>query len=194
VRYIERFFVTAREEFEAQNKNNWWYLDCAVRRIGAASATMTGLSHLEGKQVSVLANGAAQGSQTVTGGQITLDKPASVVLAGLPFSSTLQPMTIDVNNLQDGTSRGRKKRIHRMVVSVNKSLGGQVSTDGTEWLWLYPRDFTDPMDSSPPVYSGDIEVVTASGYDAAVPVYVKQEQPYPLSVLAIVAKLDFYGD
>ena len=178
----------------AKNKHIWLYLDCAVRRTGAASATMTGLSHLNGREVSVLANGAAQAPRTVTGGQITLDKPASVVLAGLPFSSTLQPMTIDVNNLQDGTSRGRKKRIHRVVVSVNKSLGGQVSTDGNEWLWLYPRDFSDPMDASPPVYTGDVEVVTASGYEAAVPVYVKQEQPYPLSVLAIVAKLDFYGD
>jgi hypothetical protein len=194
VRFIERFFVTAREEFEAENKSNWWYLDCAVRRNGSPSSTVSGLSHLEGRQVSILANGAAQADRTVTGGQVTLDKPATVCLAGLPFTSRLQPMTIDVNNLADGTSRGRKKRIHRMVVSVNKSLAGQVSTDGNEWLWLYPRDFSDPMDASPPVYSGDVEVVTASNYDAAVPIFVKPEQPYPLSVLAIVAKMDFYGD
>jgi len=194
VRYIERFHILHREHFENEAKNSWWYLDCAVRRTGSASATMSGLSHLEGLQVSVLADGAAELPRSVSGGQITLDKPASVVLAGLPFNSTLQPMTIDVNNLQDGTSRGRRKRIHKLVVSVTKSLGGQVSTNGTDWEWLYPRDFNDQMDASPNPFTGDKEVVVASDYDAALPVYIRQQQPYPLSVLAIVAKVDFYGD
>jgi hypothetical protein len=194
VRYIERFYINSRETFEAEDKANWWYLDCAVRKHGAPGTTVSGLSHLNGRTVDVLEDGSAGNPRTVSAGQITLETARTTVLAGLPYTSTLQPMTIDVNNLPDGSSRGRPKRIHRMLVSLQKSLGGEVSTNGTDWDWLYPRDFTNPMNQSPPPFTGEKEVVTASNYDASLPIYVRQNQPYPLTVLALVAKLDFYGD
>jgi hypothetical protein len=194
-RFIERFYTQSRETFEAADKANWWYLDCAVRYSGTANATMSGLSHLNGRTVDVLANGSVETPKTVAGGQITLDKARTTVLAGLPFTSTLQPMTIDINNMADGTSRGRFKRIHRMVLALQKSLGGEVSTDqGQTWQYLYNRDFPDPMDASPPVFTGDTEVVTASDHDRNLQVMVRQNQPLPLTVLALVAKIDFYGD
>jgi len=194
-RFIERFYTQSRETFEAADKANWWYLDCAVRYSGTANATMSGLSHLNGRTVNVLANGSVETPKTVAGGQITLDKARTTVLAGLPFTSTLQPMTIDINNMADGTSRGRFKRIHRMVLALQKSLGGEVSTDqGQTWQYLYNRDFPDPMDASPPVFTGDTEVVTASDHDRNLQVMVRQNQPLPLTVLALVAKIDFYGD
>jgi len=194
-RFIERFYTLSREKFEAADKANWWYLDCAVRPSGTATSTMSGLSHLSGRTVDVLANGAVETPKTVSNGQITLDKARTTVLAGLPFTSTLQPMTIDINNMADGTSRGRFKRIHRMVLALQKSLGGEVSTDqGQTWQYLYNRDFPDPMDASPPVFTGDTEVVTASDHDRNLQVTVRQKQPLPLTVLALVAKIDFYGD
>ena len=194
-RFIERFYTLSREKFEAADKANWWYLDCAVRYSGSATGTMSGLSHLNGRTVDVLANGAVESPKTVASGSITLDKARTTVLAGLPFTSTLQPMTIDINNMADGTSRGRFKRIHRMVLALQKSLGGEVSTDqGQTWQYLYNRDFPDPMDASPPVFTGDTEVVTASDHDRNLQVTVRQKQPLPLTVLAMVAKIDFYGD
>lgn len=194
VRYIERFRLDSREIFEAQNKPNWWYLDCAVRKTGAASTTVSGLSHLNGRTVGVLVDGAADIDYAVAGGSITLTNPRSTVLVGLPYTSTLQPMTIDVNNLPDGTSRGRKKRMHRLIVSLAKSLGGEFSTNGSTWNWLYPRNFNDPMNASPPSFSGDVEAVAASDYESTLPIIIRQTQPFPLTVLALVAKLDFYGD
>lgn len=194
VRYIERFRIDSREIFETQNKPNWWYLDCAVRKSGAASTTVSGLSHLNGRTVGVLVDGAADIDYTVNSGLITLTNPRSTVLVGLPYTSTLQPMTIDVNNLPDGTSRGRKKRMHRLIVSLAKSLGGEFSTNGTTWNWLYPRNFNDPMNASPPPFTGDVEAVAASDYESTLPIIIRQTQPFPLTVLALVAKLDFYGD
>jgi hypothetical protein len=37
-------------------------------------------------------------------------------------------------------------------------------------------------------------VVTASDHDRNLQVMVRQNQPLPLTVLALVAKIDFYGD
>jgi len=192
-RYIERFKADARAKFEAQTKDDWWYLDCAKRYSGTATAAITGLSHLEGKSVGILAEGAAQPDKTVASGQIVLDKPYTKVLAGLPFTSTILPMKFDFD-LQDGPTRGRKKRINRVEVSLFKSLGGEASTDGTEWLWIYPRDFDDPMDASPPPFSGDAEVVVAGNYSDDSDIYFRQALPYPFTVRALVVKLDAFGD
>jgi hypothetical protein len=192
-RYIERFKADNRANFEAQTKADWWYLDCAKRYSGAATATITGLSHLEGKTVGILANGAVQPDEVVASGQITLDRTFTKVLAGLPFTSTILPMKFDFD-LQDGSTRGRTKRINRAEVSLYKSLGGEFSTDGTEWLWVYPRDFDDPMDASPPPFSGDAEVVVAGNYSDASDLYLRQILPYPLTVRALVVKLDAFGD
>ena len=192
-RYIERFKADNRAKVEAETKTDWWFLDCAKRYSGTATATITGLSHLEAKSAVVLSDGAVQPSKTVASGQITLDKAASKVLVGLPFTSTILPMKFDYE-LQDGATRGRRKRINRASVSLYKSLGGEASSNGTDWLWLYPRDFNDPMDASPPPFSGDAEVVVAGDYSFDGDFYLRQTLPYPLTIRALVIKLDAFGD
>ena len=192
-RYIERFKADNRANFESETKADWWYLDCAKRYSGASTATVTGLSHLEGKTAGILADGAAQVSATVTSGEVTLAKAATKVLVGLPFTSTVLPMKFDFE-LRDGPTRGRRKRINRATVSLYRSLGGEVSTDGTEWYWIYPRDFDDPMDASPPPFSGDAEVVVGGDYSFDGDFYLRQTLPYPLTVRALVIKLDAFGD
>lgn len=193
VRYIERFHPQVRTAFFEEDKPNWWYLDCAKRYSGAATTTITGLGHLEGKTVDVLADGAVAVARVVSGGQITLEKPASTVLVGLPYVSLVQPMKFDFQ-LQDGPTRGRNKRINRVNVSLYKSLGGQVSTDDQEWLWLYPRDWNDAMDDSPRVFSGEKEVVVGGDYSTNADLSLRQTLPYPFTIRALVVKLDAYGD
>lgn len=192
-RYIERFKADNRANFEAEAKNDWWYLDCATRYSGASTATVTGLAHLNGKTAGILADGAAQVSATVASGQVVLAEAATKVLVGLPFTSTVLPMKFDYE-LRDGSTRGRRKRINRATVSLYRSLGGEVSTDGTDYYFLYPRDFDDPMDASPPPFSGDAEVVVGGDYSFDGDFYLRQTQPYPLTVRALVIKLDAFGD
>lgn len=192
-RYIERFKADNRANFESETKTDWWYLDCATRYSGAPTATVTGLGHLNGKTAGILADGAAQVSATVSGGQVVLAKAAAKVLVGLPFTSTVLPMKFDYE-LRDGSTRGRRKRINRATVSLYRSLGGEVSTDGTDYYFLYPRDFDDPMDASPPPFSGDAEVVVGGDYSFDGDFYLRQTLPYPLTVRALVIKLDAFGD
>jgi hypothetical protein len=192
-RFIERFKPDSRAKFDAEAKDDWWYLDAAARYEGTPANVISGLSHLEGKTVSVLADGAAQPAAVVASGQITLGKPASTVLVGLPYVSLIQPMKFDFQT-QSGPTRGLNKRINRITVSLFKSLGGEASTDGLDYYWIYPRDFDDPMDASPPVFSGDAEVVLAGNYSQNADIYLRQILPYPFTVRALVIKLDAFGD
>jgi len=208
-RYIERFRIDAREQYEAENKSYYWYLDSAVRKTSGASSTMTGLSHLNGKTVSILGDGKVLAPATVSGGSVSLSESATVVLAGLPYTSTLEPSILDVPNMEDGHSRGRMRRIDRVMVTLQKSLGGQVSTDGNQWnhlitpTWqnLYPSKWNylytqdlpgDP--ASPNPFSGDAEIVMASDYGRNLTLKVRQTDPLPLTILALTPKMTFHGD
>lgn len=194
VRYVERLKLGLRDALDTADKSNWWYVDSGVlRTFGSPTATITGLSHLEGKAVSVWADNAVGSlivsQPTVVGGQITLQIPASRVLVGLPFTSTLVPQRVDTN-LQDGTSQGRRMRIPRMNIKVYQSTGGELSTDGVNWFPLVSRVLTDNMDSSPPVLNGYERAYASSNWADGVDLYVRQTQPVPFTVAAIVVNFE----
>ncbi len=194
VRYIERFRTDFRETFEQEDKVHWWYLDCARRVVNTPeSATVSGLDHLEGKSVEILADGAVSPGREVSGGAVTLQSPAGIVLAGLPFTSTLRPMKLEMPD-QQGASRGRKKRIHRMLLSLHKSLGGEVSSDGgARWEQSIPAppatSWTTARPSSPGTKTSSSRAVTPPRRHRRAP-----GPALPLTVLDLVLKWEVYGD
>jgi hypothetical protein len=193
VRYIERFDPNFRPSFENEDKDHYWYLDCAFRSSGATEVTtVTGLSHLEGKMAGILGDGANQPMRQVVGGAITLQEPAKIVLAGLPYVSTVRPMNLNIANAD--TMQGRKIRIHKMVVRLFKSLTAKFSSDGDTWDEIFFRDRADPMDDSPPVFTGDKEVSTGATYSTQQAMSIRQDRPFPLCVLAEILWVNFYGE
>jgi hypothetical protein len=194
-RYIERFDPNFRPNFEAEDKNNYWYLDCAQRLNSAVEVdNISGLDYLEGKTVGILGDGANQPTRVVQGGAIHLQEPAKVVLVGLPFTSTLTPMNINFPPAQDGTSQGRKVRIHEVVIRFYKSLAGKFSTDGGKrWDEIFFRDRDDPMDTSPSIFTGDRRVTTGATYETQQAISIRQERPFPCCVLALILWMDFHG-
>ncbi len=194
VRYLERLRTDFRESFDAGEKADWWYLDCAKRRENEEETLgVSGLDHLEGMSVDILADGAVSPSRVVVDGSIDLQEPARKVLVGLPYISQLKPMKFEMQ-MPDGASRGRMKRVHRIIASLYKSLGGECSTNGTDWDWLYARSMSDEMDASPPVFTGDKEVHVAGSNNRSADIILRQRQPLAMCVLALVAKWDAYGE
>lgn len=94
VRYLEKF---AQEEDCLGDLQHCYLADSFRHYSGAATQTITGLSHLEGKQVVVWADGQDVGTidtarpwtqrYTVSGGQITLQTAASSVVVGLGYTA-----------------------------------------------------------------------------------------------------------
>lgn len=189
VRYIERFRVDARQEFEDSNKPLWWYLDCAKRTVNSPeSDTITGLDHLEGKEVDILVDGAVSPSRIVSAGAITLQAPAETVLVGLRYESVLQPMKMEMQ-LQQGSTKGAKKKVFRASVALHKSLGGEYQGNSAEltakWDKIFSRTTHDAMDAPPPVFTGDKEFPVTGNHSRAAVIALRQIQPLPLTVLAI---------
>lgn len=90
--------------------------------------TVTGLSHLIGQEVAVLADGSVVTNQTVSEtGTITLPVAASAIIIGLPFVAQLQTMYLDINS--PTTIQGKRKNIQALTVRVSESRGIKAGTN-----------------------------------------------------------------
>lgn len=188
VRYVESFHP-AMAQFDYTDAAALVCMDSSITYDGAATDTITGLEHLEGATVAVRADGATQTIKTVTGGSITLDREAEVVVVGLPFTALIQPTKIELQ-LENGSSRGRIFRPIKVILSVHNSLGAQISPNPNAgngmWETIPFRQSQDVLDDPPPLRTDDMEWTINAPYATAVNVAIRQNDPQPLNILALV--------
>ena len=192
-RYLETLDPDHWTKVEAGDKDNFICADSAIVKTLGSGTTVSGLDHLEGCEVSVLTDGAVHPSRTVAGGEIELQREATTVVVGLPFTAKLQPNELE-SDLPDGSSFGRKRRINRLVVQFWQSFGCEVRQNGLEWDRLELRDVEAPMDDSPPPFTGQREINLEGRHENGASLQIRQVQPMPLNILALCAKLDVHGD
>ena len=188
-RYIERFNPVQWEE-----KADCFFVDSGLTYDGSPVNSFSGLDHLEGKTVSILADGAVVPDQVVSGGAVTLpdDALASTVHIGLPFTTIIEPMRLDVDPLV-GVSQGQVKQVREVFFRLKDSLGLRYG-DGTRDYNLSFRSTNDRMDASPELFTGDKQAEFEGEFVHDTPVIVKQEQPLPLTLLALVIKSQVTGN
>ena len=165
-----------------------FFVDCGLTYDGVAATVISGLSHLEGEEVAILADGAVHEPQTVASGAITLDYPASVVQAGLPYTGTMLTGRLEGGS-QVGTSQGKIKRIHGVTVRLNRSWGGLVGPDADNLETLCQRDIPDDMDTASSLITGDIYADFPGDYETTGQIMIKQNLPLPLTVCALMPRM-----
>ena len=179
-RHIEHFQVGNTTKQNAGDADNMWYLDAAVKTTGSGLTTITGLDHLEGETVCVLADG-IKGSYIVSAGSITLSVAADTVLVGLPVSSEFEPFDLEVEG-----SFGKRKQLYDSKILVWRSLGGAVAHDGKEYQDLVYHTAGETMGESIPLKDGYVEVFHESSYGRQKYWRVKHDEPYPFTLQAVV--------
>lgn len=147
---------------------------------------LTGLDHLEGKEVSILADGNVHPLRTVVEGGITLDRPCGVVHVGLPYVSTMETLAID--NPGGETLFDKNKIIHKVSMLVESSRGVFAGPDEEHLREHKQRSNEDYGTPTRPV-TGLIEIQTVAKWDKQGLVMVQQKDPLPLSVLSVVPQV-----
>lgn len=184
-RYVE--FMQAEYE-DGDNQEDAFYVDCGLTYDGSPATTISGLDHLEGETVDVLADGATHPQRTVASGAITLQVSASAVQVGLPCPAKLATMRIDAGGA-DGTSQGKTKRINRMVIRFLDTLGGSMGPTEEDVDEILFRSASDDMDAPVPIFTGDKELAWPGGYSKDCFVWYVNDQPLPATVLAIMPQV-----
>jgi hypothetical protein len=164
-----------------------FYVDSGLTYDSTATTTISGLNHLEGETVQILADGAAHPDKTVSGGAVTLDRSASTVHVGYSYDSKMQTLRLE-GGADDGVSQGKIKRIHGVTVRFIDTVGAEVGPDENNLDRIPFRDSSMAMDEAVPLFDGDKEITFPSGYDNDARVFVRQTQPLPMTILAVMRR------
>jgi hypothetical protein len=154
--------------------------------------TMSGLDHLEGETVTILADGSVNSQQVVTGGSITLDDYASRVHVGLGYECNLETLNIDFP-MKDGTIQGRTKSIRNITVRFENTYGGFVGINGDNNLEIIEQNLSDTYGKPADLVTGDKKVSPYTDFQTNATVYIRQSDPLPMTVLAIMSEVEI-GD
>lgn len=164
------------------------YLDNAMLYEGAPVKILSGLSHLEGKTVGVLADGAVQGRRKVTGGKVELDSAARMAVVGLPFDADLETMPCELQT-ESGASVGRKKYINAVNVFFKDTVTARIGSSGGNLENIKWRT-TEAHGAPLKPHTGSFRVVLPVHAQNVATVQVRSDEPLPMTVLAIVPELD----
>lgn len=182
IEYMEREYRTGDAQADA------FYVDCGLTYSGSPATVISGLTHLEGQTVQVLADGAAHPDCVVTSGAITLSRSASKAQIGLACPATIQTTRIEAG-AGDGTAQGKTKRINKVVMRFYNTLGGYAGSDADHLDEINFRTGSDLMDNAPPLFSGDKLIEWPDGYNFNGYVAYQQRQPFPATVVAFMPQV-----
>jgi hypothetical protein len=146
--------------------------------------TLSGLDHLEGETVQVVVDGNYDSDQLVDSGTITLGDYGNTIVAGLQYVSKLQPMPIEPVT-GEVRSQSRKKAVTKVSLLFYKTLGAKVGEPGlleTNFAALKTSDLADEPLST---FSGEVRVFMANNWERQKVIQIKQDLPYPMTVLSM---------
>lgn len=171
-----------------------FFVDSGLSYLGTGTyvKTVSGLGHLNSRNVSILGDGAVYPNQMVTGGSITLSKSCSTIHVGLPYTSIIKTPRLEAGSTTDST-QGLIKRVYKSIVRLWRSLGCSIGNGVTQDI-VYFRDSSMSMDEPPSLFTGDKEVQFPIGWNKGAQVYITQTQPLPLNILAIISKVEISNE
>ena len=187
--YVER--MVAREA--STEPEDQYFVDSGITVSGNTKTNeVTGLDHLEGLEVAILADGNVQPLQTVTDGKITLKRAYSKIHVGLPIHAEMQTLPLEFN-AEDGTFMSRKKRVSALMVMFKDSRGGLYGIgDGpkNEFKWRSTEKWGEPI----ALFTGKKKMpVPQANWNETVMVTISQEDPLPLTILSLVPQIEAGG-
>jgi hypothetical protein len=175
-------------------------------KLYKTTTVVTGLTHLDGKKVSLLVDGYVDGSPnndaetfptvTVNAGAITIPngRRGAIVHVGVPFTVDIE--TLDIDTVEQKPALLEAKIIHKVYLKVYNSRGIFIGS-------TFPRNdkvagMTDPEERSEDIVDGILgnsaQALITKRYDIPIRndwssngrICIRQVDPLPLEVLSII--------
>lgn len=152
--------------------------------VRKAVTSISGLDHLEGETLACLADGNVVAGLTVSSGAVTLSRAASRVHMGLGYTTDLE--TLDLNyTTKAGTIQGRLKKVSKVILRFEDTRGGFVGPDADNLVEMKQREF-ELLGQPTQLITGDREVVITPDWNTGARIFIRQTDPLPLTLLAVV--------
>jgi len=151
--------------------------------------TISGLGHLEGETVSIIADGGIHPDCVVEDGGITLDYQVTYAIVGLFYYGRVQTMPLELL-LSTGITPGKLKSVTKINLMFRKSMGVSYGTDPYNMQRIAFRRGDQYTDRPPLLYTG---VREQSGFDLYAEwrtMWVIQTVPYPCTLVSLIMDMD----
>lgn len=184
VQYVE----TLERPFDSDlvTPANAFLVDCGVTYSGAAVNTITGLEHLEGETVELLADAARLPNVVVTDGEITLpnSRTASTVQLGLPIANSITTLEAPALS-EDGSSMGRRKKAYSVTVKCLDMQGLAVGVPGKPKDLFVHRNAAALLGVALPLNTGNYKMGVDDSWENAAQIEMSVVGPFPATILAL---------
>jgi len=155
--------------------------------------SVSGLDHLDGCTVAILADGSVQPQQIVQNGSITLTQPADAIIVGLPYTAEIDTLYIDIPTQQQPTTQGKRKKISAVTLRVANSRGLEVGPLGQTLYEVKDRTLSTPMGQPQPMYEGDWRINLDPNFNEKGQIAMVQANPLPATILGFMPEVSM-GD
>ncbi len=155
------------------------FLDSSLLYDGEPISKISGLDHLEGESINILADGNLIQNLVVNNGSVDIKIPASHIIAGLPYEFELETL-----NLEGENTHGIPKIVNSIDINVNKSRE-DFFVIGTDYSISQNARSITSIDDVNFLYSGNIKVFAFTNFSEAATVHILQPYPFPLTINSI---------
>lgn len=167
-----------------------YFLDSGVTYSGAPTTVISGLGHLAGLTVGVLADGFWQPERVVSdSGTVTLDAAASLVHVGRLYTARLETLPPVVPR-RDGSGVGVRKRLVRLAAWLIDSFNVFGAAKGAPFDQLVVRNPNNPMNSAPTMFNGSRDIAVRGDYEEQGQAVLEDRSPWPWILPALISRIE----
>lgn len=168
-----------------------FFVDSGATYSGAPTTTISGLSHLAGRTVVALGDGAVYTGLVVSGGgTITLPVAVAKAQVGLAYTARLTWLRPELKTASGSTIQAKIKRLARLALRVLDTGGVKVDAGAGFADELIDRPTGGPMDTPVPLFSGDTLRPIGGNYSRDGQATIISDEPLPCMVLAAMPRFE----
>lgn len=180
-------------------QENAFYVDSGLiynRPSGSVETKITGLDHLKGMTVAIMADGAQRPNQIVNeNGEITIRSTDVRVTVGLPITSIYKSQNLYIQS-QTSTEVGAVQQIDHLLLMLYRSSGGKVGGKFKSLVDILYRKTDDQMNEPTPLFSGNKLVPWPNGAstieEKGADVIIVNDSVFPMNVLAVSPQMSSF--
>ncbi len=153
------------------------------------ATSLSGLNHLEGREVSIVTDGAVHPVQTVSDGSVSLNYAATVIHVGLTFNGFIKSMNLEAGGA-NGPAHGKTKNVHKIDIRLLNTVGVSIGEDPYKMNDLLFRNTNSLISVAPLLQSGIKEVKFSGTHGKDKHVLIRQSSPLPCTIQFIGVNLN----
>lgn len=174
-----------------------FHVDCGLTYKGTPTSTISGLNHLIGETVKIVADGAVQSDKVVSGsGSVTLDLAASTIHAGLGYPWEYRSLKLPFGS-PSGSAVGQTKAVNALLFVLRDAAAFEYAIEmdnedrPLDWNPVPFRSPSDPMGGAVALFSGETDPIFAvdGGYFTDPRVRMRGTAPLPWTLLGLAPRV-----